>query len=83
MNLWGGLCPQGTTVYPLLTSVLYDDTQWEKPLRFHPPHFLDQDGKFVRRDAFMPFSAGWWFLKAEPHLNATVLANILKPSAHD
>lgn len=50
---------QGTTVYPLLTSVLYDETEWEKPLDFYPPHFLDKDGKFVKRDAFMPFSAGW------------------------
>lgn len=49
---------QGTTVYPLLTSVLYDKTEWEKPLEFYPRHFLDKDGKFVKRDAFMPFSAG-------------------------
>uniref|UniRef100_A0A3Q3INZ7 Uncharacterized protein n=1 Tax=Monopterus albus TaxID=43700 RepID=A0A3Q3INZ7_MONAL len=49
---------QGTTVYPLLTSVLYDETEWERPHSFYPAHFLDKDGKFVKRDAFMPFSAG-------------------------
>uniref|UniRef100_A0A8D0CVL4 Cytochrome P450 2K1-like n=1 Tax=Sander lucioperca TaxID=283035 RepID=A0A8D0CVL4_SANLU len=51
-------CPQGTTVYPLLTSVLYDESEWERPHSFYPAHFLDKDGKFVKRDAFMPFSAG-------------------------
>ncbi|XP_053193529.1 cytochrome P450 2K1-like [Scomber japonicus] len=54
----GHLIKKGTTVYPLLTSVLYDESEWEHPRTFHPAHFLDKDGKFVKRDAFMPFSAG-------------------------
>uniref|UniRef100_A0A673CAC3 Cytochrome P450 2K1-like n=1 Tax=Sphaeramia orbicularis TaxID=375764 RepID=A0A673CAC3_9TELE len=54
----GHFIKKGTTVYPLLTSVLYDETEWEKPHSFHPAHFLDKDGKFVKQDAFMPFSAG-------------------------
>ncbi|XP_076612268.1 cytochrome P450 2K1-like [Chaetodon auriga] len=54
----GHFIEKGTTVYPLLTSVLYDEEEWEKPHSFYPAHFLDKDGKFVKRDAFMPFSAG-------------------------
>ncbi|XP_035472854.1 cytochrome P450 2K1 isoform X1 [Scophthalmus maximus] len=54
----GHFLKKGTTVYPLLTSVLYDESEWEKPHSFYPAHFLDEDGKFVKRDAFMPFSAG-------------------------
>nr|XP_040046634.1 cytochrome P450 2K1-like isoform X3 [Gasterosteus aculeatus aculeatus] len=48
----------GTTVFPLLTSVHHDESEWESPNSFNPSHFLDTEGKFIRRDAFMPFSAG-------------------------
>ncbi|XP_060706699.1 cytochrome P450 2K6-like [Hemiscyllium ocellatum] len=49
---------KGTYVIPVLTSVLRDKTQWKTPKEFNPAHFLDADGNFVKRDAFMPFSAG-------------------------
>ncbi|KAM3603645.1 uncharacterized protein V6R79_026432 [Siganus canaliculatus] len=54
----GHFIKKGTTVFPILASVLFDESEWERPHTFHPAHFLDQDGKFVRREAFMPFSAG-------------------------
>ncbi|XP_041814156.1 cytochrome P450 2K1-like isoform X2 [Chelmon rostratus] len=54
----GHFIKKGTAVCPLLASVLYDESEWEKPHSFYPAHFLDKDGKFVKRDAFMPFSAG-------------------------
>lgn len=49
---------QGTSVMPILTSVLFDKTEWATPDTFNPEHFLDAEGKFVKRDAFLPFSAG-------------------------
>nr|AUX14889.1 cytochrome p450 CYP2K43 [Kryptolebias marmoratus] len=58
ITLQGHLIKEGTTVFPLLTSVLYDESEWESPHSFNPSHFLDDEGKFIRRDAFMPFSAG-------------------------
>ncbi|XP_039638086.1 cytochrome P450 2K1-like isoform X1 [Perca fluviatilis] len=54
----GHFIKKGTTVFPLLTSVLYDESEWERPHSFYPAHFLDKDGKFVKREAFIPFSAG-------------------------
>lgn len=56
-HCWGAVL-QGTPVIPLLSSVLLDRTQWATPDRFNPSHFLDTRGRFVRRTAFLPFSAG-------------------------
>ncbi|KAG9466204.1 hypothetical protein GDO78_017044 [Eleutherodactylus coqui] len=52
------LYPNGTTVITNLSSVLKDQELWEKPFQFYPKHFLDENGKFVKREAFIPFSAG-------------------------
>ncbi|CAB1350115.1 unnamed protein product [Coregonus sp. 'balchen'] len=54
----GYFIKKGTSVIPLLTSVLHDDSEWESPHCFNPSHFLDEQGRFVKRDAFMAFSAG-------------------------
>ncbi|XP_060244954.1 cytochrome P450 2D26-like [Meriones unguiculatus] len=58
--------PKGTTLIPNLSSVLKDETVWEKPLQFHPEHFLDAQGHFVKHEAFMPFSAGRRVCLGEP-----------------
>ncbi|XP_068605930.1 cytochrome P450 2K1-like, partial [Brachionichthys hirsutus] len=54
----GYFIKKGTTVFPLLTSVLFDESEWENPHTFNPSRFLDKDGKLIRKDAFLPFSAG-------------------------
>ncbi|XP_066451531.1 cytochrome P450 2K4-like [Eleutherodactylus coqui] len=54
----GYYLPKGTYIIPLLESVLHDETQFKKPESFFPEHFLDSEGQFVKRSAFMPFSAG-------------------------
>ncbi|XP_068109282.1 cytochrome P450 2D17-like [Hyperolius riggenbachi] len=50
--------PKGITIFINLSSVLKDEQVWEKPHQFYPKHFLDDNGKFVKREAFIPFSAG-------------------------
>uniref|UniRef100_A0A7M4DYS1 Cytochrome P450 2K4-like n=1 Tax=Crocodylus porosus TaxID=8502 RepID=A0A7M4DYS1_CROPO len=58
VTLKGYFIPKGTYIIPLLASVLQDKSEWEKPDAFYPEHFLDAEGKFVKKEAFMPFSAG-------------------------
>ncbi|XP_040608620.1 cytochrome P450 2D27 isoform X2 [Mesocricetus auratus] len=66
VEVQGFLIPKGTTLIPNLSSVLKDETVWEKPLHFHPEHFLDAQGRFVKHEAFMPFSAGRRACLGEP-----------------
>lgn len=45
-------------MWPLLVSILRDENEWETPDSFNPGHFLNKQGQFVKKDAFLPFSAG-------------------------
>lgn len=38
--------------------MLLDPDHWETPHEFNPHHFLDSDGKFVKKEAFVPYSLG-------------------------
>uniref|UniRef100_UPI0037E9C1D1 cytochrome P450 2J6-like n=1 Tax=Semicossyphus pulcher TaxID=241346 RepID=UPI0037E9C1D1 len=58
IQLGGYTVPKGVAVIPNLTSVLYDKNEWETPLTFNPKHFLNEEGKFVKPAAFLPFSVG-------------------------
>ncbi|XP_057647823.1 cytochrome P450 2D20 [Chionomys nivalis] len=66
IEIQGFIIPKGTTLITNLSSVLKDETVWEKPLQFHPEHFLDAQGHFVKHEAFMPFSAGRRACLGEP-----------------
>nr|XP_056722347.1 cytochrome P450 2W1-like [Euleptes europaea] len=54
----GYFIPKGTTVIPSLTSVLLDPHHWATPHEFNPGHFLDAEGRFVQKEAFVPYSLG-------------------------
>ncbi|XP_005923250.1 cytochrome P450 2J4 [Haplochromis burtoni] len=65
-TLGGYFIPKGTAITTILSSVLFDKNEWETPDVFNPEHFLDSEGKFRRRDAFLPFSAGKRVCIGEP-----------------
>ncbi|KAB1261163.1 Cytochrome P450 2K6 [Camelus dromedarius] len=50
--------PRATTTNVLFRNYYIPKTQWETPDTFNPGHFLDSAGKFMKKKAFMPFSAG-------------------------
>lgn len=58
VELGGYTVPKGVIVIPNLTSVLFDKKEWETPHTFNPNHFLNEEGRFVKRAAFLPFSLG-------------------------
>ncbi|NXL20440.1 CP2K1 protein, partial [Setophaga kirtlandii] len=58
VNFRGYVIPKGTEIIPLLTSALNDELHWKTPDQFNPSHFLDANGNFIRREAFIPFSIG-------------------------
>ncbi|XP_069474946.1 cytochrome P450 2J2-like [Ambystoma mexicanum] len=58
VTLQGFRIEKGMMIIPNLGSALFDPEHWETPQEFNPGHFLDKDGNFVTRDAFLAFSAG-------------------------
>ncbi|XP_051885538.1 vitamin D 25-hydroxylase isoform X2 [Pristis pectinata] len=50
--------PKGTTVITNLYSVHFDEKYWNTPYLFCPERFLDKNGQFVKKEAFVPFSVG-------------------------
>uniref|UniRef100_A0A672Y330 Cytochrome P450 2F2-like n=1 Tax=Sphaeramia orbicularis TaxID=375764 RepID=A0A672Y330_9TELE len=58
-ELKGYFIPRGTMIIPNLTTVMNEEGQWKFPNEFNPENFLNDQGEFVKPEAFMPFSADW------------------------
>ncbi|XP_048829583.1 cytochrome P450 2D3-like isoform X4 [Brienomyrus brachyistius] len=57
-QLMGYNIPKGTLIIQNLSTVLHDEGHWKFPHDFNPANFLNEQGEFVKPDAFMPFSVG-------------------------
>ena len=49
---------KGTCLMPNLYTVHMDPVTWPEPEVFNPSRHLTEDGKFFKRDEFIPFSIG-------------------------
>ncbi|XP_047222673.1 cytochrome P450 2U1 isoform X1 [Girardinichthys multiradiatus] len=54
----GYTIPKGTVIMPNLYSVHRDPSVWDDPNAFNPARFLDDEGKLLRREFFIPFGIG-------------------------
>ncbi|KFU84236.1 Cytochrome P450 2J2, partial [Chaetura pelagica] len=57
-ELLGFPVPKNTMILANTDFILSDPEKWETPDQFNPGRFLDKDGNFVNREAFLPFSIG-------------------------
>lgn len=58
-SLRGYTIPKGTQIIPCLDSIFYDKKIWgEDVLTFKPERFLDNNGKVIHPEEFVPFSMG-------------------------
>ena len=54
----GYFIPKNAIILPLMESILSGQQIWTDPDAFRPERFLDDDGKCVQPDEFIPFSLG-------------------------
>ena len=52
------LLPKDTIVIANIYSIHMDPRYWREPHKFDPERWIDDSGKLVRSEAFMPFSVG-------------------------
>ncbi|XP_032087338.1 cytochrome P450 2F2-like [Thamnophis elegans] len=58
MQLFGYEIPKDTMVFVNIQSAHHDESQWKFPNEFNPSNFLNEEGEFVKPEAFLAFSAG-------------------------
>ncbi|XP_070808907.1 cytochrome P450 2J2-like isoform X2 [Pituophis catenifer annectens] len=58
VQLFGYKIPKDTMVFVNIQSAHRDESQWKFPNEFNPSNFLNEEGEFVKPEAFLAFSAG-------------------------
>ncbi|XP_008549892.1 methyl farnesoate epoxidase-like [Microplitis demolitor] len=58
VSLEGYHIPKDTVILFNLHSANNDESCWEKPEEFRPDRFLDENGRYHRRNEFIPFGLG-------------------------
>ncbi|XP_078619192.1 cytochrome P450 2U1-like [Branchiostoma floridae x Branchiostoma japonicum] len=50
--------PKGTAIEVNIWSVHHDPQMWPEPDKFDPSRFINEEGKYVKREGVIPFSIG-------------------------
>ncbi|XP_045584454.2 cytochrome P450 2D14 isoform X2 [Procambarus clarkii] len=58
--------PKGTVLLANADDALSDPELWKNPKEFDPENFLDDNGKFIKNEAFIPFGIGKRQCAGEP-----------------
>ncbi|EFX62803.1 hypothetical protein DAPPUDRAFT_67675, partial [Daphnia pulex] len=80
-QLQGFTIPKGSVLAINLDSAFKDPTAWEEPETFRPERHLDQEGKLIKNDAYIPFGLGKRVCLGEPLARNTVflfMASLVK-----
>ncbi|XP_032086988.1 cytochrome P450 2J2-like [Thamnophis elegans] len=65
VQLLGYKIPKDTMILVNIQSAHCDESQWKFPNEFNPSNFLNEEGEFVKPEAFLAFSAGPRFCLGE------------------
>ncbi|XP_023650394.2 cytochrome P450 2B4-like [Paramormyrops kingsleyae] len=57
-QLRGFRLAKGTQVFVNMTAIFTNKDHWKFPNEFNPGNFLDDEGKFLKHEFFVPFSLG-------------------------
>ena len=74
--------PVGTMVFANVLKIHYDPRHWKNPEKFNPHRFIDEEGKLIIPDSFIPFSVGTFEIcfqdvLKEPHMWDSTLIIII------
>uniref|UniRef100_A0A914E3T3 Cytochrome P450 n=1 Tax=Acrobeloides nanus TaxID=290746 RepID=A0A914E3T3_9BILA len=58
VNIKGYHIPEGTTIIPHISVILYDEKIFPNPKKFDPTRFLDKNGHLKKVEELIPFSVG-------------------------
>lgn len=50
--------PAGTMVVPLQWAIHMDPRKWSSPEKYDPWRFINEEGRFMKPDNFIPFQTG-------------------------
>jgi hypothetical protein len=63
VELDGFTLPKGTWIMPQMNAMFSDDAFFPAAEQFNPGHHLDEQGRFRRREEFIPFGIGKRLIK--------------------